>query len=67
MCGPRGRAYGAGDERSAARARASRRVRGPPEDPTRYCGYIELKLRRALTDKPMFAFRKDPVAISMVE
>lgn len=28
---------------------------------------LELKLRRALTDKPMFAFRKDPVAISMVE
>lgn len=27
---------------------------------------LELKLRRALTDKPMFAFRNDPVAISMV-
>jgi hypothetical protein len=25
-----------------------------------------MKLRRALTDKPMFAFRNDPVAISMV-
>lgn len=58
---------GRADARTAPAARGRRHaleprgVRGPP-DPI-----LELKLRRALTDKPMFAFRKDPVAISMVE
>ena len=53
-----GRARGAGGARSG--------VRHALEAFAVHRTLLELKLRRALTDKPMFAFRNDPVAISMV-
>ena len=58
----RGRAHGAGARRRAVGGtRSSLEASAVPRT------LLELKLRRALTHKPMFAFRKDPVAISMVE
>lgn len=58
---------GRADACTAPAARGRRHALEPSRRPRSPGPLLELKLRRALTDKPMFAFRKDPVAISMVE